>query len=144
MAESLSASVDDAVELGVHGLGVGLVVDRVQHRLDPPPARLRGHAHEVGGVAGATPMPAGAGNRGADRVDPSGLRVGGDQLDPGQAAGGQRADEGQPTGAVLSVGDLHTEDLAVSVGVDPGGDQGVHVDHPARTQRARRARVPSR
>jgi len=61
MAESLSASVDDAVELGVHGLGVGLVVDRVQHRLDPPPARLRGHAHEVGGVAGATPMPAGPG-----------------------------------------------------------------------------------
>ncbi len=34
--------VDDAVELGVHRLGVGLVVDRVQQRLDPAPGALRG------------------------------------------------------------------------------------------------------
>jgi hypothetical protein len=59
------------------------------------------------------------------------VRVGGDQPHPGQAACGQVAEERQPAGAVLSGGDLDTEDLPVPVGVHPGGDQGVHVDHPA-------------
>ena len=35
--ELLVQGVDDPVELGVHGVGVGLVVDRVQQRLDPRP-----------------------------------------------------------------------------------------------------------
>jgi hypothetical protein len=35
--ELLVQGVDDPVELGVHGLGVGLVVDRVQQCLDPRP-----------------------------------------------------------------------------------------------------------
>ena len=33
----LGQGVDDAVELGMDRLGVGLVVDRVQQRLDPSP-----------------------------------------------------------------------------------------------------------
>jgi hypothetical protein len=37
--------VEDAVELGVHRVGVGLVVDRVQQRLDPAPGILRGGGH---------------------------------------------------------------------------------------------------
>ena len=53
------------------------------------------------------------------------MGVGGDQRDPGQAAGGQVAEERQPAGAVLGGGDLQAEDLAVPVGVDPGGDQHV-------------------
>ena len=64
-------------------------------------------------------------------VDQPGVGVGGDQRDPGQAAGGQVAEEAEPAGAVLGGGDLQAEDLAVPVGVDPGGDQDVHVDHPA-------------
>ena len=36
--ELLGQGVEDPVELGVHRLGVGLVVDRVQQRLDPAPA----------------------------------------------------------------------------------------------------------
>ena len=42
--ELLGQGVDDPVELGVHRLGVGLVVDRVQQRLDPAPAELFGVA----------------------------------------------------------------------------------------------------
>ena len=34
--------VKDAVELPVHRVGVGLVIDRVQQRLDPTPGVLRG------------------------------------------------------------------------------------------------------
>jgi hypothetical protein len=57
--------------------------------------------------------------------------VAGDQLDPGQAAGGQVPEEGQPAGAVLAGGHLDAQDLAVSVSVDAGGDQGVHRHHAA-------------
>ena len=69
---------------------------------------------------------AGAGQGGGDRGDQAGVRVGGDQHHPGQAAGDQAAEERQPAGAVLGGGDLEAEDLPVPVGVDPGGDQAVH------------------
>jgi hypothetical protein len=39
--ELLGQGVEDPVELGVHGRGVGLVVDRVQQGLDPRAAGLR-------------------------------------------------------------------------------------------------------
>ena len=51
--ELLTQGVDDPVELGVHRLGVGLVVDRMQQRLDPAPPRLGSHGHQVGGVVSA-------------------------------------------------------------------------------------------
>jgi hypothetical protein len=57
--------------------------------------------------------------------------IGGDQLDPGKAAGGQVAEEAQPAGAVLTGGDLDAEDLPVPVGVDAGRDQRVHRHDPA-------------
>ena len=59
------------------------------------------------------------------------MGVAGDELDPGQAAGGQVAEEAQPAGAVLAGGDLHAQHFTVPVGVDAGGDQGVHWHHPA-------------
>jgi hypothetical protein len=59
------------------------------------------------------------------------VRVGGDELHSGEAAGGQIPEEGQPAGAVLGAGDLQAEDLSVPVGVHAGGHQGVGVDHPA-------------
>jgi len=58
------------------------------------------------------------------------VRVRGDETDPGQAPRGQIAEEPQPAGAVLGRADLDPEDLPVPIGVDPGRDQGVHVDHP--------------
>ena len=69
---------------------------------------------------GAAALPGGAGQGGAQRGDQAGVGVGGDQRDPGQAAGGQVAEERQPAGPVLGGGDVDAEDLAVPVGVDPG------------------------
>jgi hypothetical protein len=66
-----------------------------------------------------------------DGVDQPAVRVGGDELNAGQAAGGQVPEEGQPAGAVLGGGDLQAEDLPMPVGVHAGGDQGVHAHHPA-------------
>jgi hypothetical protein len=57
--------------------------------------------------------------------------VGDDQLDPGQPARDQAAQERQPPGAVFGAGDVQAEDLAVPVGVHPGRHEGVHVDHAA-------------
>ena len=75
--------VEDAVELGVHRLSVGLVVNRVQQRLDPAPRRLRGDRHQVGGVVGSASLPGGAGQGGADRLDQAPVGVAGDQGDSG-------------------------------------------------------------
>jgi hypothetical protein len=62
------------------------------------------------------------------------VRVGGHELDSGQAAGDQIPEEAQPAGAVLGAGDLHSEDLPVSVGVHSGRHQRMHWDHaPALT-----------
>ena len=59
------------------------------------------------------------------------MGVSGDELDPTQAAGGQVAQERQPTGAVLAGGQVNTEDHPVAVGIDASGDQGVDTDDPA-------------
>ncbi len=59
------------------------------------------------------------------------MGVGGDRPDTGQPAGGQRPQERQPAGAVLGGGGVDAQDFAVALGVDTGGDQRVHVDHPA-------------
>jgi hypothetical protein len=68
---------------------------------------------------GAAALPAGAGQRGADRRDQAGVGIGDDQLDPGQAASDQPAQQRQPAGAILAGGDVEAEDLPVPVGVDP-------------------------
>jgi collagen type II alpha len=76
--------------------------------------------------------PGRAGQRRADRVDQAAVRVAGDELDSGQAASDEVAEEAQPAGAVLGAGDLQAEDLAVPLGVHPDREQGVHVhDAPA-------------
>ena len=51
---------------------------------------------------------------------------------PGQAAGGQRPQKSQPAGTVLGGRHVYAQDFAVALGVDTGGDQGVHVDHSPR------------
>jgi hypothetical protein len=80
---------------------------------------------------GPAPLPAGAGQGRADRGHELAVRVGGDQLDAGQAAGGQVPEEPRPPRAVLGGGDLQAQDLPVPVGVDPGGEQRVDAGDPA-------------
>ena len=99
--------VEDPVELGVHRVGVGLVIDRMQQRFHPAPGVLRGSGHQVRGVMGAAPLPAGAGQGGTDRLDQTPVRVAGDQGDPRQAAGGQIPEEPEPAGAVLRLSLIH-------------------------------------
>jgi hypothetical protein len=55
-------------------------------------------------------------------------RVAGDELDPGQPAGDQVAEERQPAGAVFGAGDVQAEDLPVALCVHTHGQQRVHVD----------------
>jgi hypothetical protein len=54
----LSDGVEQFVELGGHGRGIGLVIDRVQHRLDRRPRRLRADRHQVRGVVHVMPTSA--------------------------------------------------------------------------------------
>ena len=59
------------------------------------------------------------------------MRVGGNQGDPGQATGGEVAEERQPPGAVLSGGDLQAQDLPVPISIHPRREQGMDVHDPA-------------
>jgi len=77
------------------------------------------------------PLPGRAGQHRGDRVPQPLVAVGGDQLHAGQAAGGQAAQERQPSRAVLGARDVQAEDFPLAIGVDPGRDQGVHVHRPA-------------
>src|SRR5690606_19290301 len=77
--------VQQSVELGTHGGGVGLVVDRVQHGLDGGPHALGADAHEVRGVVGTAALPHRSGQVRGDGLDQAGVRVTGDQAHPGQA-----------------------------------------------------------
>jgi hypothetical protein len=71
------------------------------------------------------------------------VAVGGDQRDPGKAAGDQTAQERQPAGAVLAAGHVQAEDLALAVGVDPDREQRVDQDAPAELADLQRKRVQS-
>ena len=133
--------VQEPVELGVHRGRVGLVVDRVQHRLDRRPHALRGHAHQVRGVVGAASLPGRAGQVRRDRLDQPGVGVAGDQPDPGQAAGDEVGEELVPRRPGLAGGDPHAEDLAVPVAVDAGREQHDGVDHAAALADLHRQRV---
>ena len=64
---------------------------------------------------GAAALPGRPGQRGRDRVDEAGVRVRADQLDAGEAARDQAADEGEPGGAVLGGDDVEAERLAEAV-----------------------------
>jgi hypothetical protein len=81
---------------------------------------------------GAAALPRGPAQGRADRGHKSGVSIRGDELDPGQAAGDQVAEERQPAGAVLAGGDVQAEDLAVPVVVHAGRDEGMHA-HDAAT-----------
>jgi hypothetical protein len=90
---------------------------------------------------GAAALPPDTGQGRDDRGDQSGVGVGGDEAHAGEAAGDQVAEECQPAGAVLGGGDLHAEDLPVSVGVHPGRHQRMHRDHAAALSHLEHERV---
>jgi hypothetical protein len=75
LGQLVGQSVEHPVELGVHGGGVGLVVDRVQQCPHPRPAALGAGGHQVRGVVGAAALPGRPGQGGADRVDQPAVRV---------------------------------------------------------------------
>jgi hypothetical protein len=70
------------------------------------PQLALGVAAMIGGVVGAAPLPGCAGQGRVDRGHEAGVGVAGDQLDAGQSAGGQVAEEPEPAGAVLGGADL--------------------------------------
>jgi hypothetical protein len=91
---------------------------------------------------GAAPLPGRAGQVRRDRLDQPGVGVGGDQADPGQAAGDEVGEELVPRRHRFRlVATRRPEDLAVPVAVDPGGDQHDGVDHPAAFADLHRQRV---
>ena len=59
------------------------------------------------------------------------MGVGDDERHPGEPAGHQAAQKGRPARPVLGGEDVEAEDLSVPLGVDAGGDDGRHADHPA-------------
>jgi hypothetical protein len=50
LRELVAERVQNLVELGVHGVGVGLVIGRVQRGPGPPSRGFRRRRHQVGGV----------------------------------------------------------------------------------------------
>ena len=123
--------VQQPVELGVNSVGVGLVVNGMQHRFHCRPEGLRRHGHQVRGVVGSAALPAGAGQVRCDGLDQASVGVGSDQANPGEAAGDEVGEEGVPSRPGLTRRDSDAEDLTAPVSVDPGRYQHDGIDHSA-------------
>ena len=80
---------------------------------------------------GSAALPAGSGQVRRNSFDRAGVGVGGDEPDPGQAAGDEVGEERVPRTSGFGGGDLQSQNLSVPVAVDPGGDVDDGVDHPA-------------
>jgi hypothetical protein len=101
LGEALLELVDDPPVSLVHGGGVGLGEGRAHHRRDEALRALGDAGQQVAHEVRAAALPAGARQRGCDRVDQAGVRVRADQLHAGQAARDQATHEGESGGAVL-------------------------------------------
>ena len=123
--------VQQSVELGVNSVGVGLVLDGVQHRFHCWPQGLRCHAHQVRRVVGAAALPAGAGQVRCDCFDRAVVGVGSDEANPGEAAGNKVGEERVPRSSGLTRRNPDAEHFASSVSVDPGRDQDDGIDRSA-------------
>ena len=78
-----------------------------------------------------TPLPTRPRQRGRDRVDEPGVSIRGDELDAGETAGDERAQEGEPGGAILGGDDVEPERLPEAVAVDGDRVHDAGVDRPA-------------
>ena len=129
LGQQVTGVVQEAVELGLDGCCVGLVVDRVEHGLDSGPQTLGNHCHQVGGVVGAAALPGRSGQVRGDGLDQARVGVRGDKPYPSQASGEQVGEQPVPGRRALGGGYPPAQDLAVSVGVDPGSGQDHRTDH---------------
>ena len=80
---------------------------------------------------GAAALPGGAGEDRRDRCPEAPVGVRGDELDAGQAARHEAAQEVQPERPVLGGADVDAQQLALAGGVDGGGDDHGHLDDAA-------------
>ena len=129
LGQQVTGVVQEAVELGLDGCCVGLVVNRVEHGLEGRPGALGGHFHQVGGVVGAAALPGRSGQVRGDGLDQTRVGVRGDKSYPSQASGDQVGEELVPRCSALAGGYPQAQDFAVSVSVDPSGCQDHRTDH---------------
>jgi hypothetical protein len=110
---------------------VGLGEDRPHHRGDDALRRLRHAGQEVAHRVRSAALPGRTRQRGSDRVDQAGVGIRGDEPHAGEAAGDERAQEGEPGGAVLPRDDVEAERLAEAVSIDGDRVHDAGVDRPA-------------
>lgn len=130
-AAQVLCDVDEPVELGVDGFGVGLAIDRVERHFDGRSYVLGTDRHKVRGMVGAAALPAGAGQIGGGRFFRARVRVAGDKANAGEAAGDQVGEESIPGWPGLAHGEVRVEDLAATVSVESRGDQHDRGHHAA-------------
>ena len=104
LGQQVTGVVQEAVELGLDGCCVGLVVNRVEHGLEGRPGALGGHCHQVGGVVGAAALPGRSGQVRGDGLDQTRVGVRGDKPYPSQASGDQVGEELVPRCSALAGG----------------------------------------
>ena len=102
LGQQVTGVVQEAVELGLDGCCVGLVVNRVEHGLEGRPGALGGHCHQVGGVVGAAALPGRSGQVRGDGLDQTRVGVRGDKSYPSQASGDQVGEELVPRCSALA------------------------------------------
>ena len=114
--------IDDQSELRAGGGVVGLGEDRADQRRDHLALLMGCGSHHVAHRVHAAALPGGALELGADRSTQPGVGVGDHELDAGEAAVAEAAEELGPEHFGLGVADVDTEDFSVSVSTQPGGD----------------------
>jgi hypothetical protein len=131
VGEALLELVDDAAVLLEDCGRVGLGEDRPDHRRHERLGALRHPGQQVAHEVRPAALPGRAGQRRRDRVDEAGVRVRADQADTAEAAGDERAQEGEPGRAVLARDDVEAERLAQAVAVDADRVHDADVDRAA-------------
>ena len=93
--------------------------------------RPLGHpGQQVGHEVGAAALPTGAGKHRGDGLLQSLVGIGYDQFHPAEALDVQRAQEGQPEGAVLAGAYVHVQDIPLTGAVHASGHHHADVDDP--------------
>ena len=104
LGQQVTGVVQEAVELGLDGCCVGLVVDRVEHGLDSGPQTLGNHCHQVSGVVGATALPGRSGQVRGDSLNQARVGVRGDKPYPRKSPGHQVGEQPVPGRRALGGG----------------------------------------
>ena len=134
LGEARAQTVGHAPQLGSCAGFVGLLEDRADGRGDHALRALHDQAQRVARGMHPTALPGAAQEGGLHRRHQARMRVADDQSHPAQATRVERAQEGQPTAALVATGggDLDAEHAALAGGADADRDQGGHAHHQAR------------